>query len=179
MCSEQPLRPARAHVAVILDQRNVRGLAAKMPAARSSGTVIGSSNESSLTVGQRRCDERARRLVRPVGDHDLRFGSVALERLEACRQVREPVDGGDDDGELGPAHGRRSTSRWPAASAKAQTTLNADDARQREQRAAAVASLGEHPRQHPVGHQRTGTTGAATTPTRLRARLKCRPRWWP
>ena len=79
-----PRAQSRCDEAVVLDQRDVRArVAAKMPAARSSGIVIGSSKESSFTDGQRSRTRGARRLVGPVGDDHL--GARAQRAASASR----------------------------------------------------------------------------------------------
>ena len=113
---EQPLRPARADDAVVLDQRDVWGRRRKDTGRPQLGHRHRLVEREQLHRGPPLAHLLPGALVGPVGDDHLGVRAVLLERVKAGPEVRESVHGGDDDRELGSGH-RRSMSKCPRASA--------------------------------------------------------------
>src|SRR5262249_37573727 len=114
--------------------------------------------------------------VGAVGDQDLGLGAVLGQGGDAFVDIRKAVDRRDNDRERGSrAHRRRSMSKCPSASANAQAALNAKMIGRLSTARARKRSLANTRRRTRKGI-RNGTPGEASTPTRLRIRLKCSPR---
>ena len=151
-------------------------VAAKTPAARSSGIVFCSSNERSFTVGQRSAP-RPRRLVRPVGDDHLGVGAARREGVETPGQVGHAVHGRDHDRQ--PRESRSSSPQRVDVTqrlAGRPRGVVGKEHRQRGEKAPPEASAREHLARRAQRRARTARRTASTTPATFRPAPNRAPR---